>query len=59
MQLRIEMPFTVTPEQLKTFLTDRNLKLPVFLDSGGHIILDLNPRSRQSALELIDWLVTR
>ena len=59
MQLLIQLPLAVTPEQVTAYLTNHNLKLPVFFDKTGHLVVDFNQRSRGHVFELINWLVTR
>lgn len=57
MQIRIET--AVEPQALKQFLEERKLVVPVFFDKNAHIVININPRNRASAIELIDWLMTR
>ncbi len=57
MQIRIERP--VTAEAIKAFLEHHELRVPVFLDRNGHVVITINPRNRADAIKMIDWLMTQ
>lgn len=59
MQLRVTLPLTLTPDGVRKFLEERNLRLPVFFDAKNNLVIDFNQRSRNDALELLNWLITR
>ena len=60
MKIRIEMPQTVTKDQVALLLEQRKLRVPVFFDpsKNDEIIIMINNRSRLAAFELITWLLT-
>lgn len=61
LEMKITIETEIPPPALRTFLEERELRVPVFYDRNTNVVILFNPdvHSRSDILQLIDWLMAR